>query len=60
MEPWEDGVGVDAVVQAGHQVPEHQALLARAVGRHPQPTVAQVVVDEKDVALLETGIEMRD
>ena len=54
VEPGEDGVGVDVVVQPGHEVAEDEALLARAVGGHPQPAVAQVVVDEEDIALLET------
>ncbi len=38
--------------------PKHKSLLSRPVGRHPQPAVAKVVVDEEDVAFLEA--ESRD
>ena len=55
MEPGKHGVGVDVVVEVGEEVSEYEALLARPVGGHPQPAVAEVVVDEEDVALLEPG-----
>ena len=55
MEPGKHGVGVDVVIEVGQEVAEYEALLARPVGGHPQPPVAEVVVDEEDVALLEPG-----
>ena len=54
MEPWKDGVGIDALVQTGQEISEHQSLFPRAVGSHPEPAVAKIVVDEKDVALLKS------
>mgnify|MGYP005988444459 CR=1 FL=1 len=53
MEPRENGIGVDAVVQVLHQLPEDHPLLARSMGGDPEPTVAHVVVDEEDVAFFE-------
>ena len=40
VEPGEDRVGVDVLVQVGQQISKHQTLLAGSVGRHPKPTVA--------------------
>ena len=59
MEPGKHGVGVDVVVEVGEEVSEDKPLLARPVGGHPQPAVAEVVVDEEDVALLEPGNDER-
>ena len=53
MEPGEHGVGVDRLVQVRQQVLEYQALFAGPMGRHPEPAVAEVVVNEEDVAGLE-------
>ena len=52
MEPREDGVGVDVVVEFSEKIPEHETLIPRAVGGHPEPPVPEIVVDEENITLL--------
>ena len=52
VEPREDGVGVDVVIELSEKIPEYETLITRAVGGHPQPPVSKIVVDEKNITLL--------
>ena len=60
MEPGEDGVGIDVVVEVSEKVPEHETLIPRAVGGHPEPPVPEIVVDEENIALLEPVRDRED
>ena len=40
VEPDEDGVRVDVLVQVGQQVPEDKTLIPGPVSGHPEPTVS--------------------
>ena len=52
MEPGENGVGIDVVVEISEKVPEHETLIPRAVGGNPEPPVPEIIVDEENIALL--------
>ena len=60
MEPREDGVGIDVVVEVGEKIPEHESLIPCAVGGHPEPTVPEIVVDEENIALLKPVRRWKD
>ena len=55
MEPREDSVGVDVVVEVGEKIPEYEALIPGAVGSNPQPSVAEIVVNKENVTFLKPG-----
>ena len=57
MEPGENGVGIDVVVEISEKVPEHETLIPRAVGGNPEPPIPEIVVDEEYIALLEPVCE---
>ena len=59
MKPWKHCIWIDAVIQTCQKISEHQTLFSSPMRRHPKPTVAEVVVDEENVALLETAMDLK-
>ena len=59
VEPREDGVRIDAVIQVGHQIPENQSLFPSSVSSHPQPSIPQIIVDEENITLLKAENKAR-
>ncbi len=53
VKPGENHVRIDVVVEARQKIAEHQSLLAGAMSRYPEPAIAEIIVDEKDIAFLE-------
>ena len=55
VEPAEDNVRVNVLVQVLNQVAKNGPLFSGTVSGHPQPAAAQLVVNEKNVAFLEAA-----
>jgi len=53
VEPWENRVRVDGIIQIFNEIPKNEPLLSCSVRRDPKPTVPKIVVHEENVPFLE-------